>query len=50
MGGITVDEKKPDELQALRAQMQFQFEAVGKAIDNVMWYQRLSSVGEYGRK
>lgn len=41
-----MEEKKPDELQVLRAQMQFQFEAVGKAIDDIMWYQKLSNVAD----
>lgn len=41
-----MDEKKPDELQLLRTQMQFQFEAVSKSIDNIMWYQKLSSVAD----
>lgn len=41
-----MDEKRPDELQLLRAQVQFQFEAMGKAIDDIMWYQKLSQVAD----
>jgi dipeptidyl aminopeptidase/acylaminoacyl peptidase len=40
------DEKKPDELQLMRAQLQFQFEAVSKAVDDIMWFQKLSAVAD----
>lgn len=41
-----MEENRPDELQLLRTQMQFQFEAVGKAIDDILWYQKLSNVAD----
>lgn len=39
-----MEEKKPDELQALQSQVQFQFEAIHKAIDDLLWYQKLGDI------
>lgn len=36
--------KKPDEFKLFQEQIRYQFEALAKAIDDIMWYQRLGDV------
>lgn len=41
-----MEEKKPDELQLLWTKMQFPFEALSKAVDDLLWHQKLGDIAE----